>query len=70
MAVPLMARRIEANYKRLCSFEGPGHNRIIMPGKPMLQVRSGDAQGDYHSQQCYRAALTKYQEIKKQLGLK
>lgn len=62
----VMGRMKVEQFKRICDFDGPGHNKIIMPGKPSYQIREGEAQGVYHGPRCYHAALTKYQSLKKQ----
>lgn len=66
----IMARQIKpSGHKRVCDFDGEGHNRIIHESKIAYQVVEGEAQGLYHGPQCYGAALKKYRALKKQVGL-
>lgn len=66
-----MARSLPpVSYKQTCDYDGAGHNKIIMPGKPAFQVVVGEARGKYHGIRCYKAALAKYKALKSKVGLK
>lgn len=63
----IMGRQLRpVTHKRLCHFDGPGHTKIIMPGKVAYQVREGKAQGIFHGPACYTAAKRRYEELERQ----
>lgn len=57
----ILGRQIKAGVSKRCDF----CHRVIAHNKVSYQVREGNAQGVYHGPRCYRAALDKYNELKK-----
>lgn len=67
----MMVRKPIAQTAIICDWDehDPFH-RKIEKGKPIFQIRGDEtikAQGNYHSKQCYDAALAKYKELKEEL---
>lgn len=67
---PLLGRQLKSvGFKRLCHFEGAGHNKIIQPGKIAYQVREGECQGMFHNVHCFQAAKEQMAELKEKMNL-